>query len=61
MPLPLAMGLGAAIGAATGWLIGRAKLCSATHCRARMPLLASVLAGAFFGSAVAYALARGAP
>ncbi len=48
---------GAMVGAAFGLLAGRARVCSSETCHARANLLASVIAGAVFGAAVAYYLA----
>jgi hypothetical protein len=48
--------VGAVIGAALGWLFGRAKVCSLPGCSARTNLAASVVAGAVFGAAIGYAL-----
>lgn len=50
--------LGAAGGAFFGVLLGRAKLCSASHCKHKAKLTLTVLAGAAFGAAVAWSLIR---
>ena len=48
--------LGAAVGSLLGWFIGRSRLCSAQACRAKANLFYSILAGAVFGAAVAWAI-----
>jgi hypothetical protein len=54
-----ALATGAAVGAVLGLLIGRARACSSAACRVRPVLVFSMIAGAFFGAAVAYWFAAG--
>ena len=46
--------MGAGLGAAGGVLIARARACSATSCHVKANFVASIVAGAFFGAAVAW-------
>ncbi len=57
METVIQVGLGAALGAAGGFLLGRAKTCSGESCRVRASLIYSVIAGAVFGAAAMYAAA----
>jgi len=50
----LKMLLGTTVGAMFGLLLARAKLCSAQTCHAKANLVFSIIAGAFFGAAVAW-------
>jgi len=45
---------GAIIGGAFGVLTGRASVCGAERCNAKVNLAASIVAGAVFGAAVAW-------
>jgi len=54
MEIALKMIAGAAAGAAVGFFVGRAKVCSAKECNVRANLAFSILAGAVFEAAVAY-------
>ncbi len=45
---------GAMIGGVFGVLTGRASVCGAEKCNAKVNLVASIVAGAVFGAAVAY-------
>jgi hypothetical protein len=45
---------GAVIGGVLGMLTGKAKLCSGGKCRSRNQYVASIIAGAFFGAALAF-------
>ena len=56
MPIQIALLLGAAVGSLGGYVIGRSRLCGAVACRAKAPLIFSVIAGAFFGAAMAWFL-----
>jgi len=48
------MVLGAAIGGVVGFLLARMRLCASGTCRTRANLIFTVLAGAFFGTAIAW-------
>ncbi len=50
--------VGAVAGAAGGFLLGRARICSREKCNVKANMIFSILAGAFFGAAVAWALIR---
>lgn len=50
---------GAAVGAAAGFVLGRARLCSSERCNVRANLVYSILAGAFFGAVVAWHFTQG--
>lgn len=50
--------VGALIGASLGALMGRARVCRSPHCHARLNMIASIVAGAVFGAAVAYYFAN---
>ncbi len=47
---------GAIIGGGLGLFIGRARICSAEACHARLNMVFAILAGAFFGAAAAWAI-----
>jgi len=59
MELAIKMLVGAVAGAAVGFLIGRARACSAKECNVRANLAFSIVAGAVFGAAVMYWALRG--
>jgi hypothetical protein len=59
MELAIRMVAGAVAGAAVGFLIGRARVCSAQECNVRANLVFSIVAGAVFGAAVMYWALRG--
>ncbi len=50
--------IGALLGAAAGVLLGKMRVCSGGQCSVSNNLIASIIACAIFGAAVAYALAR---
>jgi len=52
--LPLKILAGALIGAAAGVLMGRARLCRTEGCNVKANMIASIVAGAVFGAAVAF-------
>ena len=54
MPIQIALLLGAAVGSLGGYVIGRSRLCGADACRAKAPMVFAIIAGAFFGAAVAW-------
>ena len=56
MEIAIRIFFGAAAGSLVGWFIGRSRLCSKQACRAKSSLVYSVLAGAVFGAAVAWAI-----
>ncbi len=45
---------GVLAGGALGLLLGRARVCGTTQCNVKINLIASILAGAVFGAAVAF-------
>lgn len=54
-----ALMIGAGLGAAGGVVLARARTCGSGACHVRANFIASIVAGAFFGAAVAwYALGR---
>ena len=54
MPIEIALLLGAAVGSLGGYAIGRSRLCGSQACRARAPMIFAIIAGGFFGAAVAW-------
>lgn len=48
--------LGATLGAIGGFVLGRARACSGGTCNVKANLAFSIVAGACFGGAVAYAI-----
>jgi len=46
--------LGAAVGAAVGFVLAKAQACSAETCNVKARMVFSLLAGAVFGAAVAW-------
>lgn len=49
---------GVLIGGTLGVFMGQAKVCGSGQCSAKPNLIASIIAGAIFGAAVAYYFAR---
>ncbi len=54
MAIALKMLGGAMIGAVAGFLLGRARACSAKQCNLRVNMVFSIVGGAVFGAAVAW-------
>jgi len=54
MPIEIALLFGAAVGSLGGYVIGRSRLCGSQACRAKAPMIFAIIAGAFFGAAVAW-------
>lgn len=52
--IPFQIMAGAFLGAAVGFLVGRARVCSSARCNVKANMILSVVAGAFFGAAVAW-------
>jgi uncharacterized YccA/Bax inhibitor family protein len=58
MEIAARLAIGAAVGALGGWVIGRARACGSQACNVKASRVYSIVAGAFFGAAVAWYLMR---
>lgn len=54
MPQAAKIAIGALLGAALGYILGRATTCRSGACSARPARIYTIVAGAFFGAAVGY-------